>query len=177
MVLWEVTSMRNVAVLCAVMIFMASNLRAQAKPACSLLTEAEIGTVGATGQGIPGDMTIPDGPYKGQTMRMCSWRMKAGGLHLSASPMPPGASREAYEAQLSKTYQKLTSKGWKQEKKVFGNVSCTLFTPPTSDKQSPANTSCLTAQKGMLVNADTISITPIPMENLKPLVDSATGRL
>ena len=110
-------------------------------------------------------------------MKMCSWRMKSGGLHLSANPVPPGSSREAVEAQLSKTYQMLTSKGWKQQKKDFGSVSCTLLTPPAGDKVSPANTSCLAVVKGMMVNADALSMTPIAMEKVKPLVDAASGRL
>jgi hypothetical protein len=71
----------------------------------------------------------------------------------------------------------LTAKGWKQDKKDFGNVSCTLFTPPPGEKDAPANTSCLAVVKGMLVNADTISMSPIPIEKLKSLVDSASGRL
>jgi hypothetical protein len=110
-------------------------------------------------------------------MKMCSWRMKSGGLHLSANPVPPGSSREALEAQLAKTYQLLTSKGWRQEKKDFGNVSCTLLTPPAGDKASPANTSCLAVVKGMMVNADALNMTAVPMEKLKLLVDSASGRL
>lgn len=169
--------MRHITLLCVVVIFTASNIQAQSKPVCSLLTATDVSAVGATGEGIPGEMPMTTGAAKGATMKMCSWRMKAGGLHLSANPMPPGASRAAIEAQLTSTYQMLTSKGWKQEKKLFGDVSCTLFTPPAGEKNAPANTSCLTVAKGMLVNADTISVTPIPMEKLKPLVDSASGRL
>jgi hypothetical protein len=159
-----------------VLMFMASNVQGQSKPVCSLLTATDVSAVGATGEGIPGEMPMGNGAKAG-TMKMCSWRMKAGGLHLSANPTPVGASRAAIEAQLTSTYQKLTSKGWKQEKKDFGDVSCTLFIPPAGEKSAPASTSCLTFVKGMLVNADTISVTPISMEKLKPLVDSASGRL
>jgi hypothetical protein len=168
--------MRKLTVLCAALIFVASNVRAQSKPVCSLLSDSDVSTIGATGPGIPGEMSMTTGG-KGPTMKMCSWRMKSGGLHLSANPAPPGTSRQAIEAELTKTYQLLTSKGWKQEKKDFGNVSCTLLTPPAGDKKSPANTSCLAVVKGMMVNADTINMTPIAMENLKPLVDAASGRL
>lgn len=165
--------MRKTAALCAVLIFVASNARAQSKPVCSLLTSADVGAVGATGEGIPGEMSAA----KGVTMKMCSWKMNAGGLHLSANPMPPGTTREQIDAQLASTYQMLVSKGWKQEKKDFGGVSCTLLTPPANDKKSPANTSCLTVAKGIMVNADTISMTPIAMEKVKAVVDSAVGRL
>jgi len=166
--------MRNLAVLCAALIFLPS-VRAQSKPVCSLLTAADVSAIGATGEGIPGEMAM--GPSKGATMHMCSWRMKSGGLHLSANPMPPGASRAAVEGQLTQTYAKLTSKGWKQEKKDFGSVSCTMLTPPASEKSSPYNTSCLTVVKGMMVNADALSPTGVPMEKIRALVDSASGRL
>ena len=169
--------MRHITPLCVVLIFVSLSVQAQSKPVCSLLTAADISAVGATGQGTPGEVPTTTGSAKGATMKMCSWRMKAGGLNLSANPMPPGASRAAIEAQLTSTYQMLTSKGWKQDKKDFGNASCTLFTPPAGEKDAPANTSCLTVAKGMLVNADTISMTPVSMEKLKALVDSVSGRL
>lgn len=146
--------MRNLALLTAVTTFVSANVRAQSKPVCSLLTASDVSAIGATGQGIPGGMTIPNGPYKGQTMKMCSWRMKEGGLTLSANPMPPGTSRDALATELNKTYELLTSKGWNREKKDFGNMTCNLFTPPAGDKEAPANTSCLTVAKGTLVNAE-----------------------
>ena len=169
--------MRKLVMLCAVLIFVASNARAQSKPVCSLLTASDVSAIGATGPGIPGEMPMTTGPTKGPTMKMCSWRMKAGGLHLGANPAPPGTSRAAIEAQLTKTYQMLTAQGWKQDKKDFGTVSCTMFTPPAGQKDAPTNTSCLAVVKGMMVSADTISMTPIPMEKLKAVVDSASARL
>jgi hypothetical protein len=166
-------SMRKLFVCCAVLIFVASNAATQSKPVCSLLTAADVSAVGASGEGIPGEMAMG----KAGTMKMCSWKMKAGGLHLSANPMPPGTSRASIEAQLTKTYQMLTAQGWKQDKKDFGTVSCTMFTPPAGQKDAPTNTSCLAVVKGMMVNADTISMTPIAMEKLKAVVDSASARL
>jgi hypothetical protein len=151
----------------------ATQLTAQDKAPCSLLTTPDVNAIGATGNGIPGEMPMG----KGQTMKMCSWRMKQGGLHLSANRMPPGTSREVIENELTKTYQMLTAKGWKQDKRTFGNMSCTFFTPPAGDKESPTNTSCLTMVKGMMVNADVLSRTPVSMEKLKTLVDAATSRL
>jgi len=165
--------MRYTAMLCALVPLVVLNARAQSKPVCSLLTTEEVSAVGASGEGIPGEMSAA----KGVTMKMCSWKMKAGGLHLSANPAPAGASREQVEAELTKTYNMLTSQGWKHEKKDFGSVVCDLFIPPANQKSAPANTSCLTVAQGMLVNADALSLTAVPMEKLKPLVDSAVGRL
>lgn len=168
--------MRNILMVCAVLMLATLDLQAQSKPVCSLLTASDVAAVGATGQGIPGEMPM-GAAGKGATMKMCSWRMKNGGLYLSANPMPPGASRAGIEAQLTKTYQMLTAQGWKQDKKDFGSVSCNMFTPPAGQKDAPANTSCLAAAKGMMVNADVLSTTPIPMEKLKAIVDAALGRL
>src|SRR6266498_406299 len=156
---------------CLVIATITTQLTAQDKAPCSLLTAADTSVVGATGNGIPGEMSMG----KGKVMKMCSWRMKQGGLHLSANRMPPGTSREYIESELTKTYQMLTAKGWKQDKRTFGNVSCNLFTPPAGEKDSPTNTSCLTVTKGVMVNADVLSLTPVAMEKLKTLVDAATG--
>jgi len=161
----------------ATLLIMGTQLTAQDKAPCSLLTANDVSALGATGEGIPSDMQIPNGPYKGQTMKMCAWRMKAGGLNLSANRMPPGASRTAIEAELTKTWEMLTAKGWKQEKKSFGSVTCNSFTPPPGEKKSPADTSCLTVSKGILVNADVLSMTPIAIEKVKAVIDAASSRL
>jgi hypothetical protein len=150
---------------------------AQAKPPCSLLSAADVSAIGASGPGIPSSMEIPNGPYKGQSMNMCTWRMKEGGLHLSANKMPPGASQQALEAELTQTYQMLTAKGWKQDKKSYGTVSCTEFTPPASDKEAPANTSCMAVAKGNLVNADVLNRNAVSMDKVKALLDAAMARL
>ena len=170
--------MRRIGTLLGLLIvFAATNVWTQGKPVCSLLTASDVSAVGATGQGIPGEMPISGGPTKGETMKMCSWRMQAGGLHLSVSKVPPGMSRDAVIAELNKNYVALKAQGWTEEKKDFGGVSCNLMTPPAGKQDMPATTSCLTVAKGMLVSAATITKTRIPMEKLKPLVDSAAGRL
>jgi len=110
--------MRHITPLCVVLIFVSLSVQAQSKPVCSLLTAADISAVGATGQGTPGEVPTTTGSAKGATMKMCSWRMKAGGLNLSANPMPPGASRAAIEAQLTSTYQMSHQKGGSRTKKT-----------------------------------------------------------
>src|SRR5690349_20394096 len=120
---------------CLVIATFTTQLTAQDKAPCSLLGATDVNAIGATGDGIPGEMAMG----KGQIMKMCSWRMKQGGLHLSANRMPPGTSREVLENELTKTHQMLTAKGWRQDKQTFGNVSCTLLTPPAGGKGSPTN--------------------------------------
>src|SRR5215831_15190662 len=72
--------------------------------ACSLLTAAEISdAVGmAAGPSQERDMVIPEGPSKGETMRMCSWRMgEQGMVSISVLRVPQGAQRDASFAQLT----------------------------------------------------------------------------
>jgi len=168
--------MRQIATV-AVIVFASASLFAQGKAVCSLLTATEVSALGATGQGIPGEMPISDGSKKGDTMKMCSWRMNDGGLHLSLATAPPGMSSDAVLDKVNKPYEQLKSQGWKEEKKDFGNVSCILMTPPAGQKDAPANTSCLTVAKGMMVSAATVTRTIVPMSKIKALVESASGRL
>ncbi len=121
-------------------VFAATNVWTQGKPVCSRLTASDVSAVGATGQGIPGEMPISGGPTKGETMKMCSWRMQAGGLHLSVSKVPPGMSRDAVIAELNKNYVALKAQGWTEEKKDFGGVFCNLMTPPAGKQDMPATT-------------------------------------
>jgi hypothetical protein len=168
---------RRVGVLLGFLIvFIASQVVAQDK-ICPLLNSAEVGSIGATGQGIEGGMPIPNGPTKGETMKMCSWRMSNGGMHLSVARMPPGMALTTVMAQLNGVYTQLKSQGWKEEDGDFGNVKCTLFTPPAGKPDDPMTTSCFALAKGMMMSISTLSKTRIPMDKVKALVDSAAGRL
>ncbi len=169
---------RGVGMLLGLLIvFTTAHLWAQAKPACSLLTSSEVSAIGATGQGIPSDMPMSNGPAKGETMKMCSWRMPTGGIHLSVARMPQGMSLGAAMAKLNETYTTLKTQGWKEEDGDFGGVKCTLFTPPAGKQDAPTTTGCFTAAKGMVVSISTLGKTRIPMEKVKALLDSAAGRL
>jgi len=169
--------MRQIATLLGLsIVFAAANVWAQAKP-CSLLTANELSAAGATGQGVESSMPFPDGTPKGGTMNLCNWRMPTGGLMMVASKMPPGVSREAIMTTLNQSWSELKTKGWAEEKKEFGGVSCFLMTPPAGDTRSPKPTSCTVLAKGMVLSITTMGTTRVPMENVKALIDSAAGRL
>jgi hypothetical protein len=170
--------MRQMTILLGLLMMLAAaNVWAQAKPVCSLLTANDLSAAGAAGQGVEGSMPFPDGTPKGGVMNLCNWRMPTGGLMLSASKMPPGVSREAIMATLNQSWSELKTKGWTEEKKAFGGVSCFLMTPPAGDKGSPNPTSCTVFTKGMVLSITTMATTRVPMEKVKALVDSAAGRL
>ena len=129
--------MRNIAMLLSLFLTLAvAKVWAQGKPVCSLLTAGDVSAVGATGQGIPGEMPISNGPTKGDTMKLCSWRLPDGGLHVSLAKMPPGMSRDAVLGELNKTYALLKAQGWTEEKKDFGHIFCNLYTRPVREETS-----------------------------------------
>jgi hypothetical protein len=169
--------MRQTAALLGLSImFGAANVWAQAKP-CSLLTAKELSAVGATGQGVESSMPFPDGTPKGGTVTMCSWSMASGGLMMSTGKMP-GVSRETILTTVNQSWSQLKTKGWTEEKKEFGAVSCFLMTPPPGDTGAPKPTSCTVVSKeGMVLSITTMGTTRVPMENVKALIDSAAGRL
>jgi hypothetical protein len=168
--------MRQVALFVLSILFAAPTVLAQSKP-CSLLTANELSTVGATGQGVESSMPFPDGTPKGGTMNLCQWSMSTGGLMMSASKMPQGLSRETVMTMLNESWAQLKTKGWREEKKEFGDVSCFLMTPPAGDTGAPRPTSCTVLAKGILLSIVTMGTTRVPIESVKALIDSAAGRL
>ena len=174
----EVRLMRQTATSLGLLsVFAAANVWAQGKPVCSLLTANDVSAVGATGQGIEGEMPIGNGSSAGDTMKPCNWRLPTGGLHLSVAKAPLGLSREALMAKFNESWAMLKTQGWTEEKKEFGGISCSLMTPPAGKQDLPSTTGSLTTAKGTMVSIATLGRTRVPMEKAKALVESAAGRL
>jgi hypothetical protein len=169
--------MRNLTTL-VIGLLMAASLWAQttASQACALLSTNDLTAIGATGPGQPAELPMTTGT-KGETAKMCSWKMAAGGLHLSIGKVGPGLTVDSVMAALNKPYAALLTQGWTEQKKDFGSTKCSLLTPPAGGKNNPTTTSCLTVAKGMMVTAATLSKTPVPIEKIKTLVDSAVARV
>ena len=165
------------AVASLLIVFTATNGWAQKKPICALLTASEVATIGGIGKGTEDSRPILDGPTKGESVKLCNWRTATGAIHLSLARVPPGQTREAMLAQLDSTYATLRSQGWKEEKKEFGTIACSLMTPPLARQDVGQTTGCLTQAKGMVVSVATLGKTRVPMEKVKALMDSAIGRL
>ena len=155
----------------------AANAIAQDKSLCSLLTASDVAAVGATGQGIEASLPYNNGPNGSGTMKMCNWRMANGGIHLMVVKVPPNASREQLKAVLNQSLATLKAKGWAEEKKDFGDIACSLMTPPAKEQDAPLTTGCVTETKGMAISIGTLSRTRVPMEKVKALVDAVAGRL
>src|SRR5216684_2842048 len=159
------------------MVFAGTNVWAQGKPLCSLLTASDVSALGAIGPGIESAIPTGNGAAAGDSVKMCNWRLPSGGMHLGVARIPEGAAREALMAKLNESWAALKTRGWTEEKKDFGGISCTAMTPPSGKKDNPYTTACLTITKGMMVSITTLSMARVPMEKVKALVESAAGRL
>jgi hypothetical protein len=171
--------MRRIGMLLlTLLIFAVATAWAQLKPEqiCSLLTASDLGAIGAAGPGIPAEMPMSKDP-KAETMKMCSWRMPSGGIHVSVGKMPPGMTMDLLMAEVTKPYAKLKAQGWTEQKKDSSNMRCSLLTPPAAQHDSPTTTNCLAVAKGMIVSAATVSKVPLAMDKVQVLLDSAIAHL
>ncbi len=157
----------------------AAYVAAQDKPVCSLLTTSEVsGALGSSKAGIETEMAPPGAP-KGTTVKLCSWPLlnATGGLYLSASRIPPTVSFDSLVAQSFQQYDQLKTQGWTEEKKDFGVVKCLAVKPPAGQPDAPLTTSCMAQGKGRFFGATTMTKTPVAMEKVKALIDSAMARV
>jgi len=149
--------------------------------ACSLLTAADISNAVGTpaGSSQENDIVIPEGPSKGETMRMCQWRIgEQEIISISVIRAPQGAQHEAGLAQLNKIFDMLKAQGWTEERKDFSNTRCSIMTPPPSVQDVPLSTGCLAEAKGMGIGVGWMGEKKkVAIEKVKALLDKAIGRL
>jgi len=150
--------------------------------ACSLLTAAEIGAAvgGKVGDSRESDIVIPEGPAKGETMGSCMWRVGDQGMvSVSVIRAAQGAQREAGLAKMNQAFETLKAKGWKEEKKVYGNARCAMLTPPTSQAENtPVSTGCMAEAKGMGISVGSMAPKKsAAIDQVKALLDKAISRL
>ena len=150
------------------------------QPACTLLTPADIETItGAKAmEPHPLNMTIPEGPQKGQPMNGCMWGVAGNGMvSVSTMPYPKDVSPEDM-AKLEQVYGELKAQQWTQERKDFPGGSCSIMTPPPSKKDSPILSGCITQAKGMVISSSFMSPTvKLSMDQTRALMDKAVSRM
>ena len=163
--------------------FVSSGLTAEQKMhACALLTSGEVGSAigeGQVGQSQESDIVIPEGPSKGKTMGVCMWPIhdRQSMVSVNIIPVSQGAQRAEGLAKFKEAFDKLKAKGWTEEKKEFGKSTCVIMTPPSSEKNAPILTSCITEAKGMGISVVSMSKKKVSMEKVKTLLDKALGRI
>ena len=174
--------LKQVAALGAALIVSAA---AQAAPsavrACTLLTPAEISTALGTqpGPSRENNLTIPEGPSKGDRMASCMWPLAGQDMvTISAVRALQGAQREAALAELDNAASDMKSQGWIEERQDIGGARCSTMTPPTAEKNAPVMTGCFVEAKGVALSVGATNKTKkLAMQPFKDLLDKAIARL
>jgi len=148
--------------------------------ACSLLTTAELGAVVRTKVTTPddSDFTVPEGPYKGETVSVCTWVM--GSMYVTLSvmrgPQTP-AQRAAGLAILRDADEALKKQGWRIENVTIGGVECATYRPPAGLNALPG-AGCAMEVKGFTFSLAIIGASvPVTPQQVKGLADRAAARL
>jgi hypothetical protein len=147
---------------------------------CTLLTTDDIATITGAEPGEPraSDMAVPSGPSKGKTVHTCSWGVAGNGMvNLSMVEVTEG-SREAGLVMLEQAYAMLRAQNWTEERKDFSGGTCSIMTPPPSQKDLPISSGCFTEAKGMGMAVGVMSRTQkLPMEKTWALLEKAVSRM
>lgn len=149
--------------------------------ACALLTAAELEAVlkKKISKTDEGDVTIPEGPYKGEVMSGCSWIAGEtyASLGIARAPRNP-KERAEFLAMVNDSLQTLKQQGWSIQEKTIGGVECATARPPKGTSGNPSFAGC-SAEKGRL--GFSISImgagVQVSLEEVKSLADKAAGRI
>jgi len=145
--------------------------------ACSLLTSAEL--EGLLRQKVTksgdSDVTVSDGPYKGETVSSCNWTLGPASVALSVmrGPRTP-EQRAAGLAAFRRIEEILKKQGWTIDQVNVGGMSCSTYNPPTGAQGLPRGAACVTEAKGFALMVSVSGGTP---QLVKGLVDKAAGRL
>src|SRR5262249_5530258 len=149
--------------------------------ACGLLTGTEIGTA-LDVQAPPSqenNVTIPEGPSRGQTIAMCAWRIGPRDIfRVSVAPALQGEQRAQGLSALSQSFEAMKADGWREEAKQFGDIRCSTMTPPPAQRDAPLMAGCMGEVRGKAVSISSMSATKhVAIDPMKDLFDKAAARL
>jgi hypothetical protein len=149
--------------------------------ACSLLSTSDIEAVTGEKAGAPNpmDMDVPSGQTTHETMYACLWPVAAtmGQVAVSMGRLPPGQSAQSL-ANHNAGMDALRAKHYKEEAKDFGNATCSVMTPPVSEKDGMNMSACSAGANGKIVSVTFMSPkTRLSIDKTKALLDRAIGRL
>ncbi len=153
--------------------------------ACSLLTAAEVEAVlkKKVSRTDEGDITIPEGAYKGEVQSSCTWTAGATSAATSAvlsiirAPRTPRERAEGL-AIIKDTFEKLKKQGWSIQEKVFGGVECAALRPPAGTSGNADFASCFAEKGGLALSVGIAGVgLQVSMEQVKSLTDKAVSRI
>lgn len=142
---------------------------------CSLLTTAELeGALRVKlSSSNEGDIIIPEGPFKGETMSTCTWVMGSTNVTLAVTrgPRTP-EQRAAGLTMLRQAEETLRKQGWTVESANISGAACSTYKPPAG----ASGAACSMESKGFGFSLYIYgsSVTP---QQVKALADKAAARL
>ncbi len=173
----------NVMVFAAVLVAMALSPRADAatkyKP-CSLLTAADLETAlrGKVGRFADRDITIPEGPSKGEVMSTCDWEV--GGFYVSLNIIrgPRNPQEQAAGLAMFRALEEgLKKKGWTVERGNIPGAECFSGKPPASEPTALPGAWCAMVSKGLAFSLGINGKAPLTVQEVKALADKVAARL
>jgi hypothetical protein len=176
---YQERTMRRISLLVGVMMLsgMATAAQRGAKPSegCALLTAADVTAAVGGPAGDPHDT----GNMGGQAIASCMWGPTPdhGMITYSIFRSAVGEQRAEGLAKLRQVKEGLKAKGWKEEQQAISHGSCSILTPPPSGETLPVMTGCLAEAKGMAISVGFMGRKPLPIENVKTLLDKVVARL
>jgi hypothetical protein len=153
--------------------------------ACSLLTAAEVEAVlkKKVSKTEEGDVTTPEGSYKGEVVSGCQWIAGQGALgtyawlSVTRGPRNPQERAEGL-AILKDTFEKLKKQGWSIQEKEFGGVGCATARAPAGTSGNADSASCAAEKRGLGFSIYIAGVgLQVSMEQVKSLTDKAVSRI
>lgn len=146
--------------------------------ACSLLTAAEL--EGALRQKLTrsddSDIAVTEGPYKGETVSICSWVLGSAYVTLAITRRPrTPQQRAAGLAILREAEETLKKQGWTIEDVTIGSAVCSTYRPPATVK-TPHGAGCAMEAKSFAFSLGVFGADATPQQ-AKSLADRAAERL
>lgn len=147
---------------------------------CSLLspTELEMTLGGKVDQSNEADVTIPDGPFKGEIMSTCNWTVGSRFVTLNVIRGPRNSQEQAAGvASLRATQDKLKQQGWTVEPANLPGADCVSTKPPASEPSALPGSSCamVSKTKGLALWLGVNG--PVTVQQVKVLADKVASRL
>lgn len=125
-----------------------------------------------------GDITIPEGAYKGEVQSGCSWNTAVGPSVIQAwltvirAPRTPKERAEGL-AIIKDTFEQLKKQGWSIQEKEFGGVGCATARAPAGTSGVADFASCAAEKRGLALS---ITIAGAGLQVSMEQVKSLTAR-
>ncbi len=147
--------------------------------ACALLTAAELETTirAKVQQSNDSDVTIPEGPSKGEVMSTCTWALGATLVSLNVSRVRNAEQRAFGLALAQSSMEKLKKQGWTAESVMVEGVQCVILKPPAGISGAAPSTACFRESKGFGLSLSIGGAVSVPPKQVKALSDKVVARL